>query len=196
LPRRFKPPRLLAPKHRLAVSGGEAAKAEHRGAILLFDEVDALFGTRSDVKHSHDRYAGIEAGYLLQWTEGQPEVRLFENPAARLSADFVNEPPAPDDPNERDQLAVREPRRDPLAPDRDLLDPRFLERPPICPRERRAVSDLDVSDAFAVDQLAEGLAHVGAAPRSEGPSPTVRDLLDLPFRVVECVCEVRSDPLA
>src|SRR4029453_17382604 len=111
------------------------------------------------------------------------------------SADLVDQPPAPDDPNERDQLAVREPCRDPLAPDRDLLDPRFLERPPICRRERRAVSDLDVSDAFAVDPLAEGLAHVGTAPRSEGRSPTVRDLLHLPFRVIECVCEVRADRL-
>lgn len=36
------------------------------GAILFFDEADALFGKRSEVKDSHDRYANIEVGYLLQ----------------------------------------------------------------------------------------------------------------------------------
>ena len=43
--------------------------AESSGAILLFDEADALFGKRSDVKDSHDRYANIELAYLLQRME-------------------------------------------------------------------------------------------------------------------------------
>jgi SpoVK/Ycf46/Vps4 family AAA+-type ATPase len=43
--------------------------AETSGAILLFDEADALFGKRSDVKDSHDRYANIELAYLLQRME-------------------------------------------------------------------------------------------------------------------------------
>ena len=43
--------------------------AEHSGAVLLFDEADALFGKRSDVKDSHDRYANIEVAYLLQRVE-------------------------------------------------------------------------------------------------------------------------------
>jgi hypothetical protein len=43
--------------------------AEGGGAILLFDEADALFGKRSDVKDSHDRYANIEVSYLLQRME-------------------------------------------------------------------------------------------------------------------------------
>jgi len=43
--------------------------AEMSGAILLFDEADALFGKRSEVKDSHDRYANIEVGYLLQRME-------------------------------------------------------------------------------------------------------------------------------
>jgi SpoVK/Ycf46/Vps4 family AAA+-type ATPase len=41
--------------------------AEQGGAILLFDEADALFGKRSKVEDSHDRYA--EAGFLLQQME-------------------------------------------------------------------------------------------------------------------------------
>lgn len=43
--------------------------AEEAGAILLFDEADALFGKRSEVKDSHDRYANIEVSYLLQRME-------------------------------------------------------------------------------------------------------------------------------
>jgi AAA+ superfamily predicted ATPase len=43
--------------------------AEAGGAILLFDEADALFGKRSSVKDSHDRYANIEVSYLLQRME-------------------------------------------------------------------------------------------------------------------------------
>ncbi len=43
--------------------------AEENGAILLFDEADSLFGTRSQVKDSHDRYANIEVSYLLQRME-------------------------------------------------------------------------------------------------------------------------------
>ena len=43
--------------------------AEHSGVILLFDEADALFGKRSEVKDSHDRYSNIQLGYLLQRME-------------------------------------------------------------------------------------------------------------------------------
>ncbi len=43
--------------------------AEDGGAILFFDEADALFGKRSEVKDSHDRYANIEINYLLQRLE-------------------------------------------------------------------------------------------------------------------------------
>src|SRR5262249_12479790 len=43
--------------------------AEEGGVILLFDEADALVGKRSNVKDSHDRYANIEVGYLLQKME-------------------------------------------------------------------------------------------------------------------------------
>ena len=44
-------------------------EAERSGAVLLFDEADALFGKRSEVKDSHDRYANIEVAYLLQRVE-------------------------------------------------------------------------------------------------------------------------------
>jgi len=43
--------------------------ADRGGCVLLFDEADALFGKRSEVRDSHDRYANIEVGYLLQRIE-------------------------------------------------------------------------------------------------------------------------------
>ncbi len=44
-------------------------EAENSNSILFFDEADALFGKRSEVKDAHDRYANIEVGYLLQKME-------------------------------------------------------------------------------------------------------------------------------
>jgi len=43
--------------------------ADHGGAVLCFDEADALFGRRSDIKDSHDRYANAEINYLLMRME-------------------------------------------------------------------------------------------------------------------------------
>jgi hypothetical protein len=51
--------------------------ADEGGAILLFDEADALFGKRSEVKDSHDRYANIEVGYLLQRMEAYRGLALL-----------------------------------------------------------------------------------------------------------------------
>jgi ATP-dependent 26S proteasome regulatory subunit len=45
------------------------AAATHANAVLFFDEADALFGKRSEVKDAHDRYANIEVAYLLQKME-------------------------------------------------------------------------------------------------------------------------------
>ncbi len=45
------------------------AEAETSNAILFFDEADALFGKRSEVRDAHDRYANIEISYLLQKME-------------------------------------------------------------------------------------------------------------------------------
>ena len=45
------------------------AEADDVNGVLLFDEADALFGQRSEVRDSHDRYANIEVAYLLQRME-------------------------------------------------------------------------------------------------------------------------------
>ncbi|MCF2150209.1 AAA family ATPase [Desmonostoc muscorum LEGE 12446] len=51
--------------------------AEQGGVILLFDEADALFGKRSEVKDARDRYANIEVSYLLQRMESYPGLAVL-----------------------------------------------------------------------------------------------------------------------
>jgi SpoVK/Ycf46/Vps4 family AAA+-type ATPase len=64
--------------------------AEDAGAILLFDEADALFGKRSEVKDSHDRYANIEVSYLLQRMETYRGLAvLTSNQRAALDPAFL-----------------------------------------------------------------------------------------------------------
>jgi ATP-dependent 26S proteasome regulatory subunit len=63
--------------------------AETGGCLLLFDEADALFGKRAEVKDSHDRYANIEVGYLLQRMESfQGIAVLTTNLKASLDKSF------------------------------------------------------------------------------------------------------------
>ncbi|MEZ4401138.1 MAG: ATP-binding protein [Kofleriaceae bacterium] len=52
-------------------------EADAAGAVLFFDEADALFAKRTDVKDAHDRYANLETGYLLQRLEGHDGVVLL-----------------------------------------------------------------------------------------------------------------------
>ncbi|TCM85036.1 ATP-binding protein [Rhodovulum steppense] len=66
------------------------AAAEASGAILLFDEADALFGKRSEVRDSHDRYANIEVSYLLQRMESYPGLAILTtNQKSALDAAFL-----------------------------------------------------------------------------------------------------------
>jgi hypothetical protein len=64
--------------------------AEDATAVLLFDEADALFGKRSDVKDSHDRYANIEVSYLLQRMESYRGLAILTtNAQASLDHAFL-----------------------------------------------------------------------------------------------------------
>jgi SpoVK/Ycf46/Vps4 family AAA+-type ATPase len=51
--------------------------AEQAGAVLLIDEADALFGKRTDVKDSHDRYANLDTGALLARLEAYDGLALL-----------------------------------------------------------------------------------------------------------------------
>ena len=77
--------------------------AETAGAVLLFDEADALFGKRSEVKDSHDRYANIEVSYLLQRMEAYRGLAILTtnmkqalDPAFMRRIRFVVQFPFPD----------------------------------------------------------------------------------------------------
>jgi SpoVK/Ycf46/Vps4 family AAA+-type ATPase len=65
-------------------------EAERSNAILFFDEADSLFGKRSEVRDSHDRYANIEISYLLQRMEAYDGVTvLATNLRANLDEAFT-----------------------------------------------------------------------------------------------------------
>jgi SpoVK/Ycf46/Vps4 family AAA+-type ATPase len=65
-------------------------KAVDKNVVLYFDEADALFGKRTSVKDSHDRYANQEVSYLLQKMEAFPGlVILSVNQKADIDADFT-----------------------------------------------------------------------------------------------------------
>ncbi|HTJ76506.1 MAG TPA: ATP-binding protein [Acidimicrobiales bacterium] len=65
-------------------------EAERSGAVLLFDEADALFGKRTEVHDSHDRYANLEVNYLLQRVEAFTGlVILATNRRSSLDEAFV-----------------------------------------------------------------------------------------------------------
>lgn len=77
--------------------------AERCGAVLFFDEADALFGKRTEVRHSHDRYANIEVNYLLQRMEDYRGIAILAtnrrdalDPAFLRRLRFVIDFPFPD----------------------------------------------------------------------------------------------------
>jgi SpoVK/Ycf46/Vps4 family AAA+-type ATPase len=65
-------------------------KAENKDWILFFDEADALFGKRTDIRDAHDKYANQEVAYLLQRIEGYNGlVILASNQRANIDDAFV-----------------------------------------------------------------------------------------------------------
>lgn len=65
-------------------------EAEIEGAILVFDEADALFGKRSGVRDAHDRYANTEVSYLFQRLEAHHGLVIFtSNLKTNIDAAFL-----------------------------------------------------------------------------------------------------------
>ncbi|MFB0633280.1 ATP-binding protein, partial [Streptomyces sp. AB3(2024)] len=65
-------------------------EADRTDAVLLFDEADAVFGKRSEVKDAHDRYANMESSYLLQRLESFDGIALLTtNLRANIDAAFT-----------------------------------------------------------------------------------------------------------
>lgn len=102
-------------------------EAETGHAILFFDEADALFGKRSEVKDAHDRYANIEVGYLLQKMEEYEGVAILAtnlrqniDEAFLRRMHFIIEFPFPDQEYRRRIWQVVFPREAPLADEVDF----------------------------------------------------------------------------
>lgn len=102
-------------------------EAQSSNAILFFDEADALFGKRSEVKDAHDRYANIEIGYLLQKMEEYEGVAILAtNLRQNLDEAFVRrmqfivEFPFPDEERRRRIWQVTFPKETPVAPEVDF----------------------------------------------------------------------------
>jgi AAA+ superfamily predicted ATPase len=102
-------------------------EADASQAVLFFDEADALFGKRSEVKDAHDRYANIEIGYLLQRMEEYEGIAvLATNLKQNLDEAFVRrlrfivEFPFPDEEHRRRIWEVTVPAGAPLGDDVDF----------------------------------------------------------------------------
>ncbi len=144
--------------------------AESSGAVLLFDEADALFGKRSDVKDSHDRYANIEVSYLLQRMESYRGLAvLTTNLKSALDRAFLRRLrfvvnfPFPDE-AAREALWRRQfPPRAPLAAD---IDWRALARLHLTGGHIHAVA-LNGAFRAAAQGSAIGQQHLMDAARAE-----------------------------
>ncbi|MBT1090309.1 ATP-binding protein [Streptomyces sp. Tu102] len=106
--------------------------AENANAVLFFDEADALFGRRSEVRDSHDRYANIEIAYLLQRMESYDGVAILAtnlrqnmDEAFVRRLQFVVEFPFPD---EHQRAAIWNLHFPPQAPRAENLDLPLLAR--------------------------------------------------------------------
>jgi len=103
------------------------AAAQDSNAILFFDEADAVFGKRSEVKDAHDRYANIEVAYMLQKMESYDgAVILATNLRSNIDDAFLRrldlavEFPFPETEQRRAIWRTLLPARAPVADDIDL----------------------------------------------------------------------------
>ncbi len=146
-------------------------EAETSNAILFFDEADALFGKRSEVKDAHDRYANIEIGYLLQKMEEYEGVVILATNLSKNIDDaflrrilFVIEFPFPDE-NQRELIWTGIfPKGAPCAKD---IDYRFFAQ-----RLKLAggnIKNIALSSAFyAAEESCEiGMHHIMRAAKRE-----------------------------
>ncbi|MHC5258246.1 ATP-binding protein [Streptomyces sp. UC4497] len=101
--------------------------AERTDGVLFFDEADALYGRRSEVRDAHDRYANIETGYLLQKMEQHAGITILAtnlrqhlDEAFTRRLDVIVEFPLPDEEQRRRLWEVVFPAEAPLGDDVDL----------------------------------------------------------------------------
>lgn len=143
--------------------------AENSGAILLFDEADALFGKRSEVKDSHDRFANIEVSYLLQQMEAYRGLAILTtnlkhalDPAFLRRIRFVVSFPFPG-PVERAEIWRR---IFPPATPTDALDMTRLARLNVAGGNIRNIA-LNAAFRAAAEDAPVRMTHLLRAARSE-----------------------------
>jgi hypothetical protein len=143
--------------------------AEDGGAVLLFDEADALFGKRSEVKDSHDRYANVEVSYLLQRMEAYRGLAILTtnlknalDPAFLRRLRFVAQFPFPDATQRAEIWRQVFPPETPV----DGLDPVKLSKLAVT---GGTIYNIALSAAFLAADASEPvrMAHVLAATRTE-----------------------------
>src|SRR5205807_5666091 len=108
------------------------SEADRVNGVLLFDEADAIFGKRSEVKDSHDRYANVEVAYLLQRMELfdglavlTTNLRANVDEAFTRRLDAVVDFPMPEEP---DRSRLWRQNLKPSMPQGDDIDLAFLAR--------------------------------------------------------------------
>jgi hypothetical protein len=145
--------------------------AESAGAVLLFDEADALFGKRTEVKDAHDRHANVEVAYLLQRMEAFMGLAILtSNLKQNIDQAFMRRlrfiidfhvPTA----SERETIWRRSfPRSAPVASD---LDVAFLARRLTITGGSIQQVALHAAFAAAADEAPIRMEHVVAATRRE-----------------------------
>ncbi|GAB4324320.1 MAG: ATP-binding protein [Dehalococcoidia bacterium] len=146
-------------------------EAEASNAVLLFDEADALFGKRSEVKDAHDRYANIETAYLLQRMEEYSgtvilatNLKMNLDEAFMRRMHFVVDFPMPDEAHRR---RIWESTLPPELPRRDDIDFAFLARQ--FKISGGNIRNIVLAGAFlaAADGEPLGMAHLIRATRRE-----------------------------
>lgn len=134
-------------------------QAEDSHAVLLFDEADALFGKRGDVKHGTDRYANLEVGYLLQRLEASDGlVILTSNLKENIDSAFTR----------RFQFVVHFPR--PGTAERGRLWQQAF------PLEAPLSADVDLEALCRLDMTGAGItaaARAAALTAADTDSPTI-----------------------
>ena len=155
--------------------------ADDAGAVLLFDEADALFSKRTDVKDSHDRYANVEVSYLLQRMEDYRGLALLTtNLRSSIDKAFLRRLrhvvtfPFPDAELRAEMWARVFPADTPTVD----LDPAALSRLNIAGGSIRSIA-LNATYLAAADHSPVGVSHVATAARREF------EKLDKPFGTAE-----------
>ncbi len=143
--------------------------AESGAAILLFDEADALFGTRTEVKDSHDRYANIEVSYLLARMESYRGLAILTtNAAAAIDTAFLR----------RLRFIVHFPFPD-EAERTEIWERVFPERTPTTELDHAALGRLNLAGGH-IRNIALGAAFLAAKD-------------DVPVRMDHLACAARRE---